>query len=381
MEPLGSAIDDVGCPLLNDVPLPRWLVSCQIRLLLSDPDAWKSAAREQPLSIAPGLADVLSSSSPPSHDFFKTLPQPSRHNKQWAVYILLLERPDSKPNLYVGSGTNALDGVQARAQGYNSGNGPWSQHTQKALDEGYVVSSFGLLCWINLPPAEQVLRQRARVLVLEAVLAIHFNACRETIIDKLCIDDFYLWDRANVDWDPLCGHLSITEKVAANIDLSEAELILAAAARKERIRSKTRRYRKRKRDEDETAFKKQGLDQHQAWSANNPGRVNEIAAGVRKKAKDAGRFRCEPCGHNAATQFALDEHCKTIRHSEAVKHGRPVMKELTSAALNKRAQRAVALASKAYHCSTCDTPFQDQPAFNRYNNTPGHKTAVDAHVN
>ncbi|KJX95979.1 hypothetical protein TI39_contig850g00014 [Zymoseptoria brevis] len=257
-------VDEVGRMLINDVPLPRWLVSAQIKCILADSDAWTASTIEQPLMCAPGLVDVLSSSTPPELDFFTTLPQPPR-KKQWGIYILLLTRKDSKPRLYIGSGTHAQDSVQHRANGYFSGKGPFSRHTQKALDEGYEVSSFGLLCWIDLPPPEQLLRQRARFLVLEAVLAIHFNACRETIIDQLYIGDFYIWERSTVAWDALCGHLSITERVAANIHLSEAELKAAAVAHTERGRQKTERYRKRKRDADETEFLAHGLAVHQAW--------------------------------------------------------------------------------------------------------------------
>jgi hypothetical protein len=216
----GVSIDEVGGQLLS-LPLPGWLLSSQIKIVLLHADAWNSAVAEEKLSTAPGLQSVLESSSPPSLDFFKTLPQPSDSQQQWGVYVLLLERPGSKAKLYVGSGTDALDRIQARARKYDSGRGPYSQLTQQALNDGYTVSSFGMLCWIDLPSSVQVLRQRARMLVLEAVFAIAFNACRKTIADELYIDDFHLWQRQDVEWDPLCTHLSLCEKVAANVHLSD----------------------------------------------------------------------------------------------------------------------------------------------------------------
>lgn len=48
---------------------------------------------------------------------------------------------------------------------------------------------------------------------------------------------------------------------------------------------------------------------HNALSARNPGRVNEIAANV----------RCKVCNRNAATQYAFNENLKPQAHREADK--------------------------------------------------------------
>lgn len=103
------------------------------------------------------------------------------------------------------------------------------------------------------------------------------------------------------------------------ITLTEEELIAAREYRLKRDAVKTQRYRKRRREEDEEEFLANNLSQHNAWSAQNPSRVNEIAAGVRRKAKELQRFRCEVCDFNAATQYALDDHRKSEAHLEAEK--------------------------------------------------------------
>lgn len=329
--PFANAVDAVGCQLITAVPLPGWLLSGQIQSLLPDSDAFQKAAREQPLSLAPGLTDVLKSGKPPSLDFFKSLPGCTKRH-QWGIYVLVLERPGSKAKIYIGSGTHAVDRLKARCRGYKSGTGPWSKHTRTAMKDGYRLSSFGLLCWIDLPSPTQELRQRARMLVLESVMAINFNACRETIVDKLYIEDFYLWDRADTDWEPLFGHLSITEKVARNGRLSDAELLAAAASRKERNRAKSQRYRKRKRkrEEDEVEYLERNLAQHQAWSAANPGRVNQIAQATKQRAKDSGRFVCGPCNNKAfASDFSLKEHYNTKKHKRAVADSQPTQTDIT----------------------------------------------------
>jgi hypothetical protein len=44
------------------------------------------------LVFAPGLLEVLKASTPPTLSFFKTLPANSRSTKQWAVYLIVLEK-------------------------------------------------------------------------------------------------------------------------------------------------------------------------------------------------------------------------------------------------------------------------------------------------
>jgi hypothetical protein len=100
---------------------------------------------------------------------------------------------------------------------------------------------------------------------------------------------------------------------------------------------KPKHFRKREHEADGETFLANNLAQHQAWSARNPGRVNEIAAGVCNKAKDLQRFRCDLCDHNAATQYALDEHNRTQDHLDAVAKGVKEVKPLSVSALNRRA--------------------------------------------
>jgi hypothetical protein len=83
------------------------------------------------------------------------------------------------------------------------------------------------------------------MLVLAAVIIIHLNDCRKSIVDDLYFDDFHIWEQNDVNWDTLCTHLSFREKVALNIHFSAEELTLFAAARKSRGNESNRRYRKK----------------------------------------------------------------------------------------------------------------------------------------
>lgn len=372
-----SHVDDSAFTLLS-LDLPGWFINSEIKVAFAERSAWDAVVAAAPLHVAPGLDSVLSSAEAPSILFFKSLPSPSETSKQWGVYVLVLERPGFPPLIYIGSGTNAASRIRGRFNGYLNGSGPFAELVRKALRNGYKISSMGMLCWTDLPPPHLVPRLRARFFALEAVFTIIFCACVKMIMDDVFIPDFFLWKRDDVDWQPACTHLSLSDDVRGDLKLSDEELNAAAALHRKRLAAKTQRYRKRKRDEDEEGYLQQQLDQHNAWSARNPGRVNEIAAGVRDRAKAAGRFRCETCDHNAATQYALDEHLKSASHAAAVKAGKKVVKPLSAAASARRNSRADAVANRTHYCQTCDKACTSKSDLARHNSKKKHIDAVAA---
>ncbi|QRD06273.1 hypothetical protein JI435_307780, partial [Parastagonospora nodorum SN15] len=368
-----SHIDAAGFQLVN-LNLPSWYINPDIKVAFASLSQWDNVVRDAPLQVAPGLAEVLSSSKPPGLDFFRRLPKPPA-SKLWAVYALILEHLELEPVLYIGSGTSASAGVQGRHTGYLTGSGNIPVLVKLALNQGYSLC-FGMLCWTPLPPPQLVPRLRARFLALESVFAVIFCACVKMIMDDVFIPDFFLWSRAEVTWKPGCTHLSLSESVRADLELTEEELVLAHELRLQRNVAKTQRCRKRKREEDEELYLQNNLAQHQAWSERNPGRVNEIAADVRNKAKDLQRFRCEVCDHNAATQHALDSHLLTKAHLDAEKAGRKVLKPLSAAALNRRASREAAIANRVHYCAPCDKACTSSTDLKRHKDKQKHKDIV-----
>lgn len=373
---LETYVDDAAFRLLS-LELPRWYINPDIKVVFLDRAAWDSVVDSSPLSFAPGVDQVLSSTEPPSINFFRTLPTPSKTRKQWGIYALVLERPGCTPILYIGSGRNAEGRIQARHTSYINLTGPFAYLVQKALDGGFTITSCGMLCWTDLPAPHLVPRLRARVLVLEAVFTIVFYACIKTIMDDVFIPDFFLWQRQDVDWEPGCTHLSLSESVKADLKLTDEELTLAAAARTQRSTEKTARCRQRQRDVDEAAFLQKGLDQHRAWSASNPGRVNEIAAGTRQRAKDSARFRCNTCDINLASQWAYDEHVKSRRHIKAAECDGKDNKPPSDASTASRRRRAEAVANKTHYCSTCKKAFTTAATLRSHNTRARHLNAVD----
>ena len=67
--------------------------------------------------FAPGLLDVLQSSTLPAITFFKSLP--TDHKKVWGVYLLVLEKRDPRSKIYIGSGTSVTGGVSSRLCQYD----------------------------------------------------------------------------------------------------------------------------------------------------------------------------------------------------------------------------------------------------------------------
>ena len=112
-----------------------------------------------PVSFAPDLCTVFESPTPPDIDYFKTLPTQSE--KRWGIYLLTLEKPDSRSKIYIGSGTAARGGVSTRLRQYDN-KSTLPTYVRKALEDGYHIVHKGLLCWIEIPtpsmvPALQVL--------------------------------------------------------------------------------------------------------------------------------------------------------------------------------------------------------------------------------
>lgn len=121
------------------------------------------------IAFAPGLLDVLLSETPPSVSYFLSLP--TDIEKRWAVYLLVLTKLNCRPRIYVGSVTAKKRGVKLR----------WSQYDQKralpcsierALNEGYTITSKGLLCWAPIPSALIRFPLRVLFLALESVLSL-----------------------------------------------------------------------------------------------------------------------------------------------------------------------------------------------------------------
>lgn len=99
------------------------------------------------VTFAAGLIDVLLSSSPPTIDFFKSLPTHSKN--LWGVYLILLEKASCRPKIYIGSSVKVA-GMNTRFTSYNDGH-PSPQCVQHTIDNGFTITYKGVLCWTTVP--------------------------------------------------------------------------------------------------------------------------------------------------------------------------------------------------------------------------------------
>lgn len=100
--PVDRYLDDDAFRLLG-LPLPAWYINSDHKRPF-----WDTIATKFPLQTASGLDTVLSANTPPSLDFFQTLP--TSKPKTWGVYAITLIKPLSTPKLYIGSCTS-VDGT------------------------------------------------------------------------------------------------------------------------------------------------------------------------------------------------------------------------------------------------------------------------------
>ncbi|KAI4242723.1 MAG: hypothetical protein L6R42_010929 [Xanthoria sp. 1 TBL-2021] len=353
--------------------VPEWYRNPDFRILFKDRPTFDHIAELGPITLAPGLEDVLNSDQPPSTDFFTTLPRPAE-GLMWGVYTLLMFKPDHAFKLYIGSGTNAEGGVLVRLPHYRANSPHLPRHVKKAFADGYEVQHIGLLFWTPLPSSGLVPKIRGRILAMEALMTCIFHASFAMITDSY-ISDFLLWPRDAVVWEPICSHSPLKEAIRGGIELSEQEVELAAQIRMARLKETnnagSQRRRSRKREADEELYKQNVTKAKRAWSEKNPSRVLEIAEKVRVKAKESRTFFCTDCDMPFASASALDKHLKTIKHRNQVAGIKKAPSKPSVATV--AAKRIQTINQKTFYCSACDKAFPNEHSLTRHEATNLHK--------
>ncbi len=205
------------------------------------------------LSIAPGLFTVLRARDPPTLAWFKGLPF-CETSKDWAVYTLILEKPNSKPLLYIGSATSRLQGLKHRMVAYRSQSSRLPRYLAQALKEGFKITCKGVLLTMPRPEPVEVQLHRHFMFALEATLSFAFWAMYSKETDykmgHLC-----KWDIETLEWYGLCSHSALYDWMVLEtqeLDMTPKEIEIRErekkdhALRRERERHhesvRTRRY-------------------------------------------------------------------------------------------------------------------------------------------
>lgn len=293
----------------------------------------ETTIQNTPLQFAPGLLKVFQSPTAPTIDYFKTLPL--HVEKQWAVYLLVLEKPQERPKIYVGSGTSSASGVKSRMSAYDRRTST-GQYVNKipatvdtAMRHGYTITHKCVLAWTALPLPSDRYELRSLFLLLETIFALGFwsmtSRRKDYFMPALCP-----WDRDTITYDGCCTHFSINEQIFGEIEDALPEEINRIAAERKAAQSRmyiankgpgvhkanTKKYGEKAFEEQrfkctvcEIAFRNNARLQMHLKTRLHTGK----AAGI---TKPRTKHYCETCDHSAATAQRLEVHLNGPRHAK-----------------------------------------------------------------
>jgi hypothetical protein len=289
------------------------------------------AMHRVPLNFASGLMQVFNSAIPPTIAYFKTLPL--HLEKQWAVYLLVLEKFGHCPRVYIGSGTNSERGVKSRMQTYDRRvlTGKYDPeialYIHKSLEEGFTMTHKGLLVWTPIPrPAFRYLI-RCLFLVLESTFTLLLWAMKSRTKDYF-MPALVPWPRESFTYDGLCTHFSINEEFDA----------LALERKKEKNRK------------------------HVASRGEGVHRANSKAQG--DKALATERFTCDVCEIAFRSNTKLQDHLQT---TVCIRKHRGV-----TAVLKGRGGGQSNVAKKRSWCEVCQHAAPSSRRLETHLNSPRH---------
>jgi hypothetical protein len=446
---------------------PAALKNPILAILFSSQDFLAQLLSTSLVTFAPGLLDRLKATSPPTITFFKSLP--TRLKKHWAVYVLVLEKRSYRPKIYVGSGTHAVSGIWERFNQYdNNTNIP--MYVKRALDDGYSIVHKGLLCWCPLPSAVTRIPLRALFLVLETVStqlpcrgprSVHKSGPPVCITFVLTQQVFALvlwamysrtkdydmphlcpWSLDLFEYDGLCSHCSIKERVSneasgLTVEQLEAKEVKMDKRRKEALKAQQAKVPPEKKKQYAKTAKantiarrtyaceicdlvfiqtsdlelhkttKKHIDKVAGTTYTVPDRdcedchekfptVTQLArhkltskhlkkvAGVSNN-KYPGGPRCVICDMTFEKQSKLAKHNLTKRHikkaaAATVNKASGVNRVLKfpGAAASERAEAAANIAARKHHCRICDHSFANKAQLGVHNASKKHKDKAAA---
>lgn len=286
------------------------------------------------LTFAPGLFDAVQAASPPAVSFFLSLPSDS--SRRWAVYALVLEKPDALSLIYIGSGTDARDGLRSRWRHYEKPDFDMlPEHVLAALKDGYSIVHKGTLVWSPLPSAANVPIFRVLFIAMEAAFTFLFWAVKSRKPDHFMIS-CCPWPLASFSYGGLCSHSPLQDSVQGRFDLSAEQLEAIAAANKEKNAAKLSQYRQ-----------------------DHPDLIKATKNRSFAKVKASKKFYCTLCGVSCAKPWELKRHNSSERH-------------------RLRVEKAAEGIENKYRCVPCDYSTSSASAFCTHKKSQRHLRNVAA---
>lgn len=326
---------------------PAALKNARFDLVLPTQEVVQQTLLQSGFTFAPGLLQVLQSQTPPTIAYFKGLSSPPTV-KIWAVYFLVLERPQHRPKTYIGSSTETAYGVSTRFYQYNNGrNIP--KYVQCALDDGYTISHKGLLGWIPIPPIAVVTRARFLIILVEAALSFHLWAM--TSRDKSYgMPPTCPWPLDTIEYDGCCSHSPLYERIPGEIgDLTSEQVKQVEAIQSEKRLQQSRRDN----------------------STRGPERIRLDSKRRREKALATNKFFCDVCNVKFGAGNQLRNHKRTQKH---INNAADIIKTVRKPQVTERLSANVA--ARRYYCSDCDYAAKTQQKLNKHLGSKKHLNAV-----
>jgi hypothetical protein len=316
---------------------PDWWLHPIWKTVFNESDDFQAACAVSPLAFVPGLSEVLESSTPPSIDWFKSLPaaQPDKLRQKWIVYVHVFELEGRKPRLYIGSATDFLHGGRERLRTYEKKtHDSLPRYVRKVYDQGFTKTHSAVLCWSDMPPPGWGARVRQRYLGHEGILQMLFFAAYHNKFEPHWVDSVP-WAREDVDWMPLCSHISINEIAKGDFHLPIEVLEEIEAGRLERERGRKARNSLR----SDRRHKAANRARHKARVAAN---------------KASKRFHCDVCDKSLQSRVALVSHRKSDDHKKQLRIATGEVFTRSAGATRSARDVAANRAAKLYHCDICD---------------------------
>jgi len=317
------------------------------------PDAEVMEKHLSVVSFATDLLEVLTSSLPPTIDWFKSLPTPS--NGLWGVYLILLEKSMCRPRIYIGSGVSSKnEGVAGRLRDYKYRE-RMPRYIGQAVDEGYKITHKGVLCWTVIPHSSTGFIMRSLLLLLETTFALALWSMHSRT-KTYGMPSLLSWALDSVPYDGCCSHVSISEKVwgedegltVAQIAAQDAEMLVRRA---EQDKAARQRY-----------YAKRNAADFEGWRQRKNAQIKKS----NKKIRASGKWACKPCNLSFHSKFALNKHKTRASHIAKVSGGRsykhPTMKASADAIK----------AAKTRHCNLCNASLASASALKKHKEGPRH---------
>lgn len=281
---------------------------------ISDYGALIELLSRLPLDFAPGFFDVLQSQTPPSTEFFQSLPAVQK--KQWGVYLILLQKAGCSDQIYVGSGTDAKSSSIARLVQYDNDH-QVPRHVKRALQDGYSIAHKGIICASPIPTPSLVPITRVLFVAIEAACAFALWAIKQgkkapsySYMSQLCP-----WDVQSLPYIGLCSHNPLHEAVAGDHGFSADELEAQAAIIRQRRAAYYVQWRQKAKEDNAQHYRRKTRENRRLYIQRHPDRERENNLRTIRKAVEEKRNWCKICEHAFTKPCYLKKHLTGIKHA------------------------------------------------------------------